>query len=126
MNEKIRENIVDLSDFGSILPLVKGLEVKAFNYKKVVDQPAVEEYEDPQTGRMVAATPETYYPYPEGIQVMIEPSSLELTYPEGVVTDSDGTQYYRAELVTAFLVQAVKELHEDFSKRIAALESKIK
>lgn len=124
MSEQIRENISNLSDYGPILPLIQNLQVKSFNYKKIVNQEATEERIDELTGELIPAQSETYIPYPEGIQVMIEPSSLEFMYPEGVVIGGDGTKYYRSELVTAFLVQAVKEMYEELSTRIKALESK--
>ena len=117
---QIRENVTSISEFGPILPIIQTLQVSAFNYKKVVNSPAQEEYIDELTGQVFPAQEETYIPFPEGIQVMIEPSSLESMYPEGVVTNSDGTKYYRADLVTAFLVQAVKELAD----KVKALESK--
>lgn len=124
MSEQIRENIGNLSDYGPILPLIQNLQVKSFNYKKIVNTEATEERVDELTGKLIPAQPETYIPYPEGIQVMVEPSSLESMYPEGVVTGEDGTKYYRSELITAFLVQAVKEVYEELSNRIKVLESK--
>ena len=139
MSEQIRENISNLSDYGPILPLIQNLQVKSFNYKKIisipaqeerVDEltgeiiPAQEERVDELTGEIIPAQEETYVLYPEGIQVMIEPTSLESMYPEGVVTGEDGNKYYRSELVTAFLVQAVKEMYEELSNRLRVLESK--
>lgn len=121
---QIRENVTSISEFGPILPLIQTLQVSAFNYKKIISTPAQEERVDELTGELIPAQPETYIPYPEGIQVMIESSSLESMYPEGVVTGEDSTKYYRSELVTAFLVQAVKEVYEELSNRIKVLESK--
>ena len=43
MSEQIRENIRNLSDYGSILPLIQSLQVKSFNYKKIVNSPATGE-----------------------------------------------------------------------------------
>lgn len=119
----IRENIVDLSEYGPILPLIEDLKVKSFTYKSILNTPKVEDYFDPNSGDvLIKGHSETYIEYPQGIQVMIEPSSLENMYPEGVVTSEDGTKYYRFELVTAFLVQAVKELKTELSARIEKLE----
>ena len=122
---QIRENVSSLSDF-PIWSFIENLQVSSFTYKKIINTEAQEEHIDELTGELIPAQQETYIPYPEGIQVMIEPSSLEDMYPEGVVIDSDGTKYYRSELITAFLVQAIKELRTELSGRIATLESLIK
>jgi len=124
MSETIRENITDLSQTGPVWPLIQSLKVSSFNYKQIVNSRATEERIDELTGEFIPAQPETYIPFPEGIQVMIEPTSLELMYPEGVVTSLDGTKHCRADLVTAFLVQAVKEVYNELSARIKTLESK--
>lgn len=126
MNETIRENITDISNTGLAWELIQNLKVSSFEYKKIVNTPATEERFDEVTNQIIPAQPETYIPYPEGIQVMIVPSVLESMYPEGITTGSDGTKYYRAELVTAFLVQALKDLHKELSDRISTLEAKVK
>jgi hypothetical protein len=122
---QIRENVSSLSE-EPVWSLIESLQVSSFTYKKIVNTEAIEEYTDELTGELIPAQKETYIPYPEGIQVMIEPSSLENIYPEGVVTGSDGTKYYRSELVTAFLVQAIKEVRAELSGRIDSLETLIK
>lgn len=121
---QIRENVTTLSKFGPILPILTSLEVSSFTYKRIVDREYQPQRINEKTGQIIPEQPETYLPYPEGIQVMIEPTSLELMYPEGVVTSLDGTKHYRADLVTAFLVQAVKEVYNELSARIKTLESK--
>lgn len=122
---QIRENITDLSELGSVWPFIDNLQVSSFTYKRIPTTTTTE-YTSESLGFEVPPQEETYIPYPEGIQVMIEPSSLEISYPEAVVVDGNGTKYYRAELITAFLVQAIKELHKEFSTRISVLESKNK
>lgn len=57
---------------------------------------------------------------------MIDPFSIEAYYPESVVTHEDGTKYCRIEIITVLLLQAIKEMHEDFSIRINNLETKLK
>jgi hypothetical protein len=119
----IRENIKDISELGSALSFFQNLKVSSFNYGRVIDSFAVEEKMDKTTGAFTPFREETYVTYPEGIQVMIEPNSLELLYPESVITQEDGSKYYRSDIITALLVQAVKELYEEISK-LTKLEKK--
>jgi len=114
-----KKNIKELDSSSQIINFIKSLKVISFNFDKVVDKPYTPASKD-EFGRTIPEQKETYIPLPSGLQVTIEPSSIEPLYPEALTKDALDNKTYRPDILTAMLVQAVKELTE----RIEILEAK--